>query len=118
MRINGGFQINHHPHGVGRILTGANATDIRIATLNFAAQTLQHIVEGDAADIDDQAARVIDGEIFVIQTLAGFQRNPGISVGGPNTYGDKLRCSPLAPSQRADTENQAGAGGAHDLTAG
>ena len=117
LRIDVGFQVDDDAYGVGGVLTDADDADIGVAALDFAVDALQNFIKLYAFEVEYEAARVVEGEVVVLQLFRRFQRDAAVGVGRPDTDGDKLRGG-FGESGRCNGKQQACGGAADYLAAG
>ena len=91
LRMSALFEVDNDTHGVGRILTGANAADKRVIRQYFAGNALQDAVDFRSLNIHDQPAGVVQHKMLVFHRVVALKGNACVGVRRPNADGKELR---------------------------
>ena len=76
------FEVDNDTHGVGRILTGANAADKRVVRQHFAGNALQDAVDFRALNIHDQPAGVVQHKMLVFHRVVALKGDACVAFAG------------------------------------
>ena len=117
LRIDLGLQLHDQAHDARLEAAGTQQLDIGIVGGDLAGQAVEHAVEFDAFDVDDQAIRVLDGEMAEFERCVVFEGNAGVVGGRPDADGEDGGQPGGCAGQRCDGEDQRGAGIAEQLAA-
>ena len=116
LRLHFLFQFNDDAHDIGLETSGADQLDLRIVVENFLRQTLQHRVELDTFEIEDEAFGIFQQQVGEFERCAVFQRDAGVISCRPDAHAEQ-RGQCLAEGRR-DKQRQAGAGGTEEVASG
>ncbi|MPM68895.1 hypothetical protein SDC9_115830 [bioreactor metagenome] len=105
LRHDARLQFHHQTDDARFEAAGPQQLDVGIVIADLAGQAVEHAVELDTFDVDDQTLWIFDGEMGEFQRRVVFERDPGVIGGRPDAYRDDRRPAGGATGERRDREN-------------
>jgi len=88
LRCDLGLELHDQAHDAGLETPGTQQLDVGIVGRDLARQTVEHAVEFDTFDIDDQTVRILDGELRVFERRVAFERDARVIGCRPDAHGE------------------------------